>query len=398
MRTWFVVVAMTAGASLAAGCTKVQGREAKPARPVTIHAVAAAPAPAAIRYSATIEPFQQVPLAFKGSGYVDTVVIRKGADGRPRVAQPGDHVAKGLVLARVREADYRERVTQAQAKFNEGDASLRKAKLDLDRASALFAAESLTKPDLDAAQAAYDGAQARMLATRADIELAQIALRDTELVAPASGVLLERRIEIGTLVGAGTIGFVLGDVSSVKAHFGIPDMMIHAVALGDRIDVAIEAAGAVFSGRVTALAPAADSESRVFDVEVTIPNADGRLRPGMIGTVGVGNPAPSVPAGSPARLTIPLSAVVKASPALSESSSTRAEGVAGPGYAVLVVERQPDGEVARLRPVELGDVTGNGVEVVKGVSAGERVIVSGASLVADGDRVRVMPGAADRLP
>src|SRR5262249_10869130 len=170
------------------------------------------------------------------------------------------------------------------------------------RAEALFATDSLTKPDLDAARAAFDGAEARMAGTRGDIALASIALGDCALIAPSSGILLERRIEIGSLVNAGSVGFVLAHVSAVKAHFGVPDMMIHRVALGDRIDVAIDAVGAAaFSGRITALAPSADAQSRVFDVEVTIQNADGRLRPGMIGTVALGSRGEE-----PAALTVPL--------------------------------------------------------------------------------------------
>ena len=64
--------------------------------------------------------------------------------------------------------------------------------------------------------------------------------------------------------------------------------MIQSVHPGEAIDVTVEAVAATtFAGRVTAIAPTADPQSRVFDVEVTIPNPDGRLRPGMIGTVAV---------------------------------------------------------------------------------------------------------------
>src|SRR5262249_53209452 len=154
----------------------------------------------------------------------------------------------------------------------------------------------------------------------------------TALIAPATGVLLERKIEIGTLVSPGSVGFLLGDVSAVKARFGIPDNMIQTVKLGDRIGVTIDAVtGTTFPGRVTALAPAADPHSRVFDVEVTIPNDDGRLRPGMIGTVSLAANA----AVSASPLLVPLSAVVKA------PGDT-------PAYALLVVESHPDGDVARL--------------------------------------------------
>jgi len=290
-------------------------------------------------------------------------------------------VTKGMTLAHVRDADYRERLVQGKAKLAEADAAMTKARLDLDRAKTLFAAESLTKPDLDAAQANFDAAQARVGAARADIELASIALRDTTLVTPAGGVLLERKIEIGSLVSAGSVGFLLGDVSAVKARFGIPDAMIQAIKLGDPISVTIDAiAGAPFAGRVTALAPAADPQSRVFDVEVTIPNKAGTLRPGMIGAVTIDSLhlASNVKPTPTQTLTVPLNAVV------------RSPGDT-PGYALLVVESKGDTQIARLRRIELGDVMGNGVAVKNGIAAGDRVIVTGATLLSDGDAVRIIP-------
>jgi len=369
------ILAVTAAISLASACSKVEGIEAKPPRPVRAQAVTMAPPATGVRYSATIEAFQEVPLAFKASGYVDDLIRRKGADGRLRVAQAGDQVSRGTVLARVHEAEYQEKVNQGRAKLAEGEASLRKANLDLERAKTLFAADSLIKPELDAAQASFDSAQARVTSARAEIELALSALRDCTLTAPATGVLLDRKIEVGTLVGAGTVGFVLGDVSAVKARFGIADAAIATVKLGESIGVTVDAVAAtMFTGRVTAVAPTADPQSRVFDVEVTIPNADGRLRPGMIGTVALGLPAQL----QERPLTVPLSAVVR--------STTDADK-----YALMVVERQGDSEIARQRTVELGEVMGNGVAVTRGVATGDRVVVTGASLLVDGDAVRVIP-------
>jgi RND family efflux transporter MFP subunit len=369
------ILAVVAAASLASACAKVEGVEAKAARPVKTQIVAMAPAPSGIRYSATIDAFQEVPLAFKASGYVDDLIQRKGADGRQRAAQAGDQVSRGTVLARVHDADYQEKVNQGRAKLAEGEASLRKAQLDLERAKTLFAADSLIKPELDSAQANFDSAQARVTSARADIELALSALRDCTMVSPATGILLERKIEVGTLVGVGTVGFVLGDVSAVKARFGIPDSAIATVKLGETIGVLVDAvAEKTFTGRITSVAPTADPQSRVFDVEVTIPNADGRLRPGMIGTVALGTRA--APVAQP--LIVPLSAVVKSA-------------IDSDKYALMVVEQKGDVEIARLRTVELGDVMGNGVAVTQGVASGERVVVTGASLLVDGDPVRVIP-------
>jgi multidrug efflux system membrane fusion protein len=378
MRTNTVIVAVIAMAPLVSGCTRPQASERKPALPVKTHVVAAASAQTEVRYSASIEAFEQVALSFKSSGYVDEMLRRSGADGRARTVQPGDRVTKGTVLARVREADYRDRASQGRARLAEAEASVVKARLDLARARTLFDADSLTRPELDGAQAAFDAAEARATAARVDIDLALSALRDCALVAPATGVILERRIEPGSLAGAGTVAFVLGDVSAVKARFGIPDAMIASVRLGDPIGVLVEAVtGARFAGRVTGIAPAADAQSRVFEVEVTIPNHDGRLRPGMIGAVAIDPRAAAAPAATGAPLAVPLTAIVRSS--------------AGPGqFAVMVVEQAGGTDVARMRRVELGEVMGNLIAVVNGVRSGERVVVSGATLLVDGDPVQVL--------
>jgi hypothetical protein len=94
----------------------------------------------------------------------------------------------------------------------------------------------------------------------------------------------------------------------------------------------------------------------------------------MIGTVALGTRA--APVAQP--LIVPLSAVVKSA-------------IDSDKYALMVVEQKGDVEIARLRTVELGDVMGNGVAVTQGVASGERVVVTGASLLVDGDPVRVIP-------
>jgi RND family efflux transporter MFP subunit len=388
--TLLVAAMLSTAAAANTACTRVQGAaatsatpESRDAKPVKVEAATRLAPPSGLRYAASIEAFEQVPLSFKSGGYVDELLRRPGADGRLRAAQPGDVVARGAVLARVRAAEYRERVSQGQAAVAEADAGATKARADLDRAKTLFAADSLTRPDLDAAQASFDAAQARQAAARADLELAAIALRDCALVAPAAGILMERKVEAGALVASGSVGFVLGDISAVKARFGIPDVMIPAMALGQSIDLTVEAiAGASFTGRVTAIAPAADAQSRVFDVEVTIPNKDGRLRPGMIGVVAIHPAARAGAERAAAAATLP--------PAVPLTAIVRP--VAGKGeYGAFILERHGDTDIARLREVRLGEVVGNSIIVQSGVTAGERLVVSGAHLLIDGDAVKVVP-------
>ena len=361
------------------GCKEVEVKAEAPVRPVKVEAVQPLAQESRARYSATIQPDEQVALSFKVGGYVDTIVQRRGADGRMHALQAGDFVQAGEIVARVRDADYRERVNQAASSVREAEAAQVKARLDLDRARALFAAESLTKPDLDAAQTAFDGGQARVDSARSQVALSEISLRDCTLVSPIAGVVLERKIESGTLAGTGSVGFVIARVSPVKVVFGVPDLLVHRIAPGSQLDVATEAFGETrFRGRVTAISPAADLQSRVFSVEVTVPNADGRLKPGMIGRVEVAAGPVTSTSAEPGTVAVPLVAVVQ-------------PGAGGDTYAVYVVEGSADRAVARARQVALGDVRGNAVAVTRGLQPGERIIVSGASLLVDGEAVRIVP-------
>lgn len=349
----------------------------KPARPVRVENVRAETAPAGTRYSATIQPYEQVPLAFKVSGYVRAIAQRAVANEPARNLQQGDDVARGAILAQIDEQDYRQRARQAQAHLGEAQAGLQKAAADAGRAEQLYASQSLTRPDYDSARAALGAAEARVEGARAQLESAEIALRDCALVAPRNGVVLSRNIEVGSLVAPGTLGFVVADLTRVKAVFGVPDRLVQRIQPGATLVVTSEAfADAPLRGRVSAVSPSADAQSRVFSVEVTIPNPERRLKAGMIASVEV---APLPDAGALTGLTISLGAVVK---------SVKTSG----GYAVFVADGTDDHATARARDVTLGQISGNRVAVSTGLRAGEHVIVTGASLLADGDALRVIPG------
>lgn len=349
-----------------------------PPRPVRVESVESQAAPAGLRYSATIQPYEQVPLAFKVTGYVREVRQLPGSDGRLRNLQQGDVVTRGTVLARVNPADYQEKVNQASAQLAEADAGLVRARSDAARAESLYADKALTRPDYDAATANLATASARVDGARAQLETARISLNDASLIAPVDGVILARNVEVGTLAAAGTVGFTIADLTRVKAVFGVPDRVVPRVQIGTPLPVTSEAFGTLeFLGRVTAVSPSADAQSRVFNVEVTIPNEKGQLKAGMIASVEVAaRTSGDIPAGSP---TVSVSAVVK-----SPMSGS---------FAVFVAEGAAETAVARTRDVSLGRISGNRVAVTAGLKVGDRVVVSGASLLTDGDAVRVIPGS-----
>jgi RND family efflux transporter MFP subunit len=360
------------------GCRTAPAQTEPDPRPVRIDTVRAAPGEPAVRYSANIAPQSQVPVSFKVGGYIASILQRPGADKQLRDVQQGDVVKQETVLAQVSPADYSARLDQSRAGVAGAEATAVKAQMDFDRASKLFDSKSLTKPELDAARAALDSAKSRLDATQAEARLADISLRDTELQMPLNGIVLERRIERGALVAPGTVGFVVGNMRSVKAVFGVPDVIAPQMTLGSPVPIRTDALpGRDFPGRVTAVSPAADPQSRVFSIEVTVPNRDDALRPGMVATVEVRQSTSARTAATPAA---PLAAVVK-QPQNAQANS----------YAVFVVEDAGGKSLARLRPIVLGDVAGNTVAVNSGLRIGERVIVSGATLVHDGEAVRVVP-------
>ena len=359
-----------------AGCTAPRAAEAPVARAVRVATASVPEAPRGLRYAVTVQPSEHLTLAVKANGYVAGLHQVRTDGGRWRTLQPGDVVRAGTILVRLRDAEYRERLNQARGSLLEVQASQVKARLDLDRARSLFAADSLTKPEMDAAQAAFDAATARMTSAHAQVDAATLALDDCVLTAPIDGIVLERRLETGMLAGAGTVAFVLGRVTDVEALFGVPDAIVSTISLGQPLTMTTEAfPGASFPGRVSGVAPSADPASRVFTIEVTLQNADGRLRPGMIGAIEIANRA--YPEPKAIGTAVPLAAVVR-SPRDPE------------GYAVFVIETADGHDVARLRSVTLGDTIGNTVAVVDGLRTGERVIVMGATLVRDGEPVRII--------
>ncbi len=366
-------LAFAAGLALAlTGCSQ-GGAEARPLTPVRTAAAQSVPAGAGVTYSANIVPIAQVQLAFKSGGYLVSIRQVRGADGRLRNLGPGDRVARGTVLALVRPQDYRNALDQAKAQLVRAQAEYEKARLSFERTSTLYAAQSATKPEYDSARAQYESTAAAVESARAAVAQAQIALGDCSLRAPMDAWVLQRNVEVGDLVGATTVGFTVADTRSVKAVFGVPDLAVANVKLGDRMAITTDALPGSFEGHVTAISPAADPKSRVYSVEVTLANPRNLLRAGMIATLALGGGPLARPVTA-----VPMAAVIR--------DPQRKDA-----FAVMVAEGAGDTVTVRARSVQLGDAFGNLVAVTSGLEPGERVVTYGATLVKDGEKVRIIP-------
>jgi multidrug efflux system membrane fusion protein len=368
----------------------------KSATPVRVAAIELYTPSGGQKYSASIAPNRQVNLSFKVNGFVDSIYeLRAGKGGH--TVDIGDIVSQGTVLARLRPKDYQLQVSQAdgqmqqarqseqtaRAQLQQAQAAALDAEQNFERADALYQEKSLTKSDYDSAKANRDSTRAQVDAARSQVQVsaaaintsqasvgtASLALHDTSLSAPFTAVVVQRSVELGTLAGPGMVAFVLADISSVKATFGVSDLVVAGLKTGTRLSIYTEAyPSRQFHGYVSAIAAVADSSTRSFQVEVTIPNDHAMLRPGMIASLAVRE----MPKSEAVALA-PLSAIVRQS----EDS---------PRFAVVVVE---DG-TAHHRPVALGDTYGDLI-AVNGIQPGAKVISSGATFVHDGDAVKVIP-------
>jgi RND family efflux transporter MFP subunit len=351
--------------TLLTGCSDNVAYE-KPPIPVQIATPRRQPIGESLRYSATVEPATRVELAFRVGGYVTDL-----ARTQSRVVQDGDQVRAGATLAVLRTSDYEQKVQQARAQLAEAQATRGAATKAVERAEALFASRSLTRPELDQARATLESVEARIAGANGLIREAELARGDTTLRAPISGVIVERRVEIGSLVSPGTPAFILADTSRVKVVLQTPDTMLARLRPGTTALVGVEALpDRRFEGRVTRVSPTAGVRTRMFEVELTVANEDGTLKPGMVARVTVADPATP----QPDALVVPLSAIVRPPGKIDR-------------YAVFIVEDRDAIRTARLREVTLGALTGNDVIVLEGLTGNEQVIIRGASMVSDGERV-----------
>jgi multidrug efflux system membrane fusion protein len=313
--------------------------------------------------------------------------------------EPGDIVSAGAVLAKLREEDYGNTTAQAQSQLDgareaqksaraqlaQAQASHAKAEADFGRAKALIESQSLTRPEYDAAKAQLDVTTAQVEAARAQIDVTAAQIRtaeaaianarlnqgDTALLAPFAASVVQRNVELGMMAGPSQVAYTLADISTVKASFGVPDTVAVQLKSGKNIAIRAEALpGAEFQGTVTAVAAVADADTRLFQVEIALPNPRMTLKPGMIASLTL-NAAGAEPVAVP---VVPVSAVVRDRDNPSD-------------FTVMVVENK----VAKARRVSLGPTFGDVLAVTSGVKPGEYVIRAGATLVSNGEVVEVIP-------
>lgn len=363
------------GLSVLTACDSEEAPKTAPLQPVRAATLSQDTSRADVRYSANIEANTQVNVAFKVTGYVTELMQVKDNSGTERAVQAGDVVKKGDILATVDSKDIRDSLTQADSQVSAAEANLNKGKQDYGRATTLFKSGSMTAPDYDSAKQEYENAVAQLENAKAAQKIARNNVNDFDLAAPLDGVVLQRNLDVGSLANPQTVAFVIADTTTVKAVFGVPDNTVQSLKIGDTQNLVTQSfPDKVFTGKISEIAPSADTNSRVFDVKIDIDNKANLLKVGMIASLSLPKEAANTHQGS----LLPLSAVVR--------SKTNADG-----YAVFILQPDADKTIAKLTDVELGDVHGNKITVLGGLDVDAKVVVNGASFLRDGQQVAVIP-------
>jgi RND family efflux transporter MFP subunit len=300
-------------------------------------------------YIAMLRGDVETDLSFKVGGILELM----GRTGEAQDWQEGARLAKGEILARLKQEDFVSSVKSARAKA------------EMDRRQ--YEREVKLRETGAVSQQELEAAAASKLASEAALAQAEQALKDSVLLAPYDGMILARPVNNGETIPVGKTVLKVADLRQMSVELGIPDRLIGRVRVGKEFPVRVTTLEAsTFTGRVSEVGVAAKEGARLFRVIIKVPNPDGLLRSGMTASVALDDHADSPPGA----VLIPLSALVSAN----KASGTNQ-------LAVFVVDS--DGK-ARERPVKTEDLLRSSIIVSEGLKPGDKVVTAGASTLYDG--------------
>ncbi|WP_323065455.1 efflux RND transporter periplasmic adaptor subunit [Aeromonas jandaei] len=308
-----------------------------------------------------IEPNQGVTLSTELAGTIDAITFESGKPVK----------ADQLLLSLDSSVE--------KANLRASQAKLPAAKAKFDRFQNLYKTSSISKEQLDEAEAAYRSLEA-------DIESLKATIARREVRAPFSGVVGLRNVFLGQYLQPGTDIVRLEDTSVMRLRFTVPQTDISKIKLGQVIKINVDAYPQTqFDGHITAIEPAVNYQSGLIQVQADIPNNDGQLRSGMFARASIILPTVQN------QIVVPQSAISftlygQNVYVLKESEETDKEG------KKVMVKR------AKQVVVKAGERRGNDVHVLSGIQAGDQIVLSGQVRLSNDTKVHVVENDALAVP
>ncbi|MGS3185753.1 efflux RND transporter periplasmic adaptor subunit [Aeromonas taiwanensis] len=299
-----------------------------------------------------IEPNQGVTLSSELSGTIDAIRFESGA-----------HVKADQLLLSLDSSVEKANLLSSQAR-------LPAAKAKFDRYKNLYQKNSISRDQLDDAEAAYRSLEA-------DIESLKATIARREVRAPFSGAVGLRNVFLGQYLEPGTEIVRLEDTSVMRLRFTVPQTDISKISLGQTIKINVDAYPQTqFDGQITAIEPAVNYQSGLVQVQADIPNNDGQLRSGMFARASIILPTVKD------QIVIPQSAI----------SFTLY------GENVYVIHEADGVKRAKQVVVKAGERRGDDVHVLSGIKAGDEIVLSGQVRLSNDTKVRVVENDALAVP
>lgn len=311
------------------------------------------------KFSGTLEPVWQADVAAKVDGRIEQVLVNEG-----------DKVSAGQALVILEQTDTNANLMQARGSYIDAQATVEKAQHDYDRAKYLFEKGAISEEELEHVQFALDNALGKLANAEGSVAAADSKVGGTTVTTPRTGIVQKRYYQEGYYAKVGTALFNIADISVLRAKIDVPEGFISSIAVGGRVECVIPSMDNLrVVGTITRISPVAVQPSRTFEAEVTVNNADGKLRGGIYAdAILTALPKTNV-------LTVPLSAIV-----MRDDQRT-----------VYVVE---DG-IAVRKVLKTGYIGDDIVEVLDGITEQDVIITGGLNKVREGSKVKISERGAE---
>jgi len=278
----------------------------------------------------------------------------------------------------------------ARAMLVQADAQLSEAERELGRMQKLHAQGVAADAKLDQVRTALSSARSARDAAAAQAGMAERSLRDSSVRAPFAGLVARRYVSEGEFVQPGQKLFELVALDPIEVEFHLPEKESSRAAVGAQVAVRVAPfPDEVFEARVTLVSPTIDPTTRTLRVKAALPNADGRLRPGLFARADLGVAVREDVA------MIPEEAVLQRAGGPIAFRLAGREAPGPPGQQVAGEAKE--GPRAERRSLELGVIRDGQIEVRSGLAVGDRVVVRGASELVDGVAVSVRDASGVEL-
>jgi RND family efflux transporter MFP subunit len=335
--------------------------EEEPIRPVRVEKVYTTGGNRVRTFSGTARAGVESRLSFKVAGTVRRISVKVG-----------DTVRSGQALAELDARDYELRVEDAEASLSQARARARNAESNLGRVRSLYENNNASQNDYDAARAESEYSAAQVSSGEKKLELARSQLSYTRLVSPLAGAISAVDAEVNENVAVGQTAVVLTSGKQPEVQVAMPELFISGIREGNTVDVTFDALpGELFKAVITEVGVTSGGLATTFPVIVRLRDASPDILPGMAAEVAIGFET----ADGRDRIMVPPFAV-------GEDLNGRFVFIAEPGADDLATTSR--------RNVMVGDLTGDGLEILEGLEEGELLITAGVSRIEDGMQVRLL--------